>query len=299
MAKIQRSNYLPYIQHHLDTQGDEGSVVLDIQCGICNEYRLDISGGTRDLTSSSHPPTKHLEAHRYLPRYVQNGLERTVALACGHVFGDRCVRDLQSKGSGDLVCPSCGFRAAYKCGHAIRPALIPIDGHELVRDGFPLTISEGGEDPNNCLECRWKLIRSNIRYALADECIFCRQMDGAHMPVDKTAHRTHRSQHIDIGLRQTLEDVVVLIWPEFVTRETTASAAKAIEDGDRHQAHVSLLNAMVRSELDETIWYRTRADKTMHLTKEQLKRHVQGVAAIEDSVFDLLMSSTRDPRRMW
>ncbi|KAI6087348.1 hypothetical protein F4821DRAFT_236264 [Hypoxylon rubiginosum] len=300
MAKIQRSNYLPYIQHHLDTQGNADGVILDIKCGICNERKLDISGSARDLTSSSLPPTKHLEAHRHLPRYLEHGLERTVALACGHVFGDRCIREIQSKATGDLTCPSCGYQVAYKCGHAIRPALIPVDGHELVRDKFPLTTSEGAEDPNNCLACRWKLIRSNIRYALADECIFCRQMEAAHMAVDKATHRAHRNQHINTGLRSMLEDIVFLVWAEFKTRETTSSAARALDDSDRHQAHVSLLDAMIRSEmLEETLWYRTRADKTMQLTKEQLKSHVQGVASIEDSVFELLMSSTREQRRMW
>ncbi|KAI4868751.1 hypothetical protein F4820DRAFT_408641 [Hypoxylon rubiginosum] len=300
MAKIQRSNYLPYIQHHLDTQDDEDCVILDIECGICKEQKLDISWTARDLISSGIPPTKHLEAHRHLPFYIKHGLERTVALACGHVFGDRCIRNLLSKRPGDLTCPSCGFKVAYQsCGHAIRPALIPVDGYEPVRDGFPLTIAEGGEDPKNCLDCRWKLIRSNLRYALADECIFCRQMNEVHMPVDTAGHRTHRGKHIEIGIRQTLDDIVVLIWPEFVTRETTSSAAKAIEESDRRQIHVSLLNAMILSELEETIWYRSRAGKANHLTKEQLQKHARGVASIEQSVLDWIMNSTQEPRRMW
>ncbi|KAI1781344.1 hypothetical protein F4818DRAFT_398757 [Hypoxylon cercidicola] len=301
MAIIQTSNYLPYIQHHLDTQGDADSVLLDIECGICRERKLDISGSAREFTSSSIPLTKHLEAHQHLPTYVKHDLERTAVLACGHVFGDRCLRDLQSQQqrTGDLICPSCRFRVAYpSCGHAIRPALIPVDGYEPVRDGFPLTISEGCE-PKNCLECRWKLARSVLRYALADECIFCRQINEARMPVEMAGHQIHRDQHMDIGLRKTLEDVVVLILPEFVTRETTSSAAKEMADSDRRQIHVSLLNTMVLSELEDTIWYRTKAGRGNHLTKEQLKNHARGVASIEESLFGWLMNSTREPRRMW
>ncbi|XXG96844.1 hypothetical protein Hte_003135 [Hypoxylon texense] len=300
MAKIQRSNYLPYIQHHLDTQNDEDCVVLDVECGICKEQKLDISWLAREVASSAVPPTKHLEAHRYLPTYIKHGLERTVALPCGHVFGDRCIRDLLSKRPGNLTCPSCGYSVTYQCcGHAIRPALIPIDGHELVRDGFPLTIAEGGEDPKNCLDCRWKLIKSNLQYALAHECIFCRQMSEAHMPIDIAGHRTHRGKHIESGIRQTLEDTVALIWPELVTRETTSSAAKALDESDRRQAHVSLLNAMVLSELEDTIWHRIRVGKANQLTKEQLKKHARGVESIEESLLGWIMTSTQELRRMW
>ncbi|KAI1396759.1 hypothetical protein F4819DRAFT_474266 [Hypoxylon fuscum] len=299
MAKTQRSNYLPYIQQHLDTQNDIDGVPLDVVCGICQENKLDISKSARDFTSFTNPPAEHIGTHRHLPNYIKHGLERTVALACGHVFGDRCVRDLLGQQS-DLTCPSCGFRAAYTgCDHAIRPALVPVDGYDSVRDSFPLTIAEGGADPTNCLECRWKFIRSNIRYALSDECILCRHKNDARILFNPTEHRTHRDQHVHMGLRRTLDDVVLLVWPEFVTRETESSAAKALADSDRRQIQVSLLNAMVLSELEDTIWYRTKGGKPNSLTKEQLKKHTRGLASIEQSLLSWLMDSTREPRRMW
>ncbi|KAI1413063.1 hypothetical protein F5Y13DRAFT_162434 [Hypoxylon sp. FL1857] len=299
MAKVQRSNYIPYIQQHLDTQSDPDGVVLETVCGICQENKLDISRSAREFTSSTDIPPEEFETHRHLFNYAKHGIERTVALACGHVFGDRCIRDLLAQGS-DLTCPSCGFRMTYQgCGHAIRPALVPVDGDEPVRDKFPLTIAEGGNDPHNCTDCRWKLIRSNIRYALADECIICRQRSQARLPLDATGHRTHREQHINIGVRHALEDAVTLIWPEFLTRETDTSAMKAASDNERRQIHVSLLNAMVLSELEDTIWYRTRAGKGTILNKEQLRKHARGVASVEQSLLSWLVNSTPELRRTW
>ncbi|KAI1099923.1 hypothetical protein F4804DRAFT_320381 [Jackrogersella minutella] len=299
MAKVQRSNYLPYIQQHLDIQHEPDGAVLETVCGICQESKLDISRSAREFTTSIDPPEEHFEAHPHIFNYTRHGIERTVALACGHVFGDRCISDLLAHGT-DFICPSCGFRMAYQgCGHTIRPALIPTAGDEPVRDEFPLTIAEGGTDPQNCMECRWKLIRSNIRYTLSDDCVICRQRSLARVPLDATAHRAHREEHISIGVRHALDDLVSLIWPEFITRDTDSSNLKAVVDDERRQVHVSLLNAMVLSELEETLWYRTKAGKGSSLTKEQLRKHARGVASIEQSLLGWLMNSTRGHRRMW
>ncbi|KAI1803518.1 hypothetical protein F4811DRAFT_524422 [Daldinia bambusicola] len=189
---------------------------------------------------------------------------------------------------------------AYQgCSHAIPPALIPIDGNNSVRDTFPLTIPEGAKDPQGCMECRWRHIRSHMRYALADECIICRQRTLANVPLDAPGHRAHREQHVSSGLRQALDETVALIWPEFVTRETNTSLAKALAESERHQIHVSLLNAMVLSELDETIWYRTKAGRSTHLSKDQLRRHAGGMESIEQTLLEWLMNSSREQRRMW
>ncbi|KAI1213585.1 uncharacterized protein F4807DRAFT_270886 [Annulohypoxylon truncatum] len=299
MAQVQRSNYLPYIQQHLDTQDDLDGIILETVCGICQENKLDISMSAREFTTSTAPPTEHFGAHPHFLNYARHGIERTVALACGHVFGDRCISDLIAHGT-DLTCPSCGFRMSYRgCGHAIRPALLPVDGDEPIRDRFPVTIAEGGIDPHNCTECRWKLVKSNLRYILADECVICRQRTLAHVPLDATTHRTHREQHINIGLRHALDDLVALIWPEFVTRETETSAMKAATDNERRQIHGSLLYAMVLSEIEDTLWYRTKAGKGTTLTKEQSRKHARGVASVEQSLLSWLMNSSRELRRMW
>ncbi|KAI8966262.1 hypothetical protein F5Y11DRAFT_188513 [Daldinia sp. FL1419] len=299
MATVQRSNYLPYLQQLLDTQGDTNGVAIESVCGICQENKLDISQSAREFTSCTETTEDHLALHRHFLSYIRHGIERTVALACGHVFGDRCIRSLLAQGS-DLVCPSCGFRMAYQgCGHAIAPALIPIEGNNQIRDLFPLTVPEGAGDPRNCMECRWRHIRSHLRYALTDECVLCRQRTLAHVPLDQAAHRTHREQHMNIGLRQALDDILALIWPEFITRETNKSLERASAESERHQIHVSLLNAMVLSELDDTIWYRSKAGRPTALTKEQSRRHARGVASIEQTLLGWLMDSTREQRRMW
>ncbi|KAI2612178.1 uncharacterized protein GGS25DRAFT_109341 [Hypoxylon fragiforme] len=302
--KVQRSNYLPYLQHYLDDQSDPEEVILDVVCAICQESKLDISKSAREFASSEAPPIKHLERFGHLPHYGRHGLERTVALACGHVFGERCIGGLLAQAQ-DLICPSCGYKMAYRgCGHAIPPALIPVDGHEPVRDKFPLTMAEeGGSEPQNCAECRWKLIRSNIRYSLADECVACRHRPDLRNAADGTGHRAHRDLHMKFGLRQALDDTLRLVWPEVVTRETEWSAEMTAADTDRRQVHASLLNAMVLSEIDATIWYRTKAGSKgssgTTLTKEQQKTHAQGVAAIEQSLLGWLVNSSPAFRRMW
>ncbi|KAI0181161.1 hypothetical protein GGR52DRAFT_583583 [Hypoxylon sp. FL1284] len=324
MAKIQRSNYLPDIQHLLDAQNEPDSVALEVECRICGDNKLDISRSAREHTLSSLPPTKHLEAHRHLPRYMKHGLERTVALPCGHVFGDRCIADLRLRGKnkkpgkgGDLACPSCGQRAVYAaCGHAIRPARVPVDGHAPVRDAFPLTAAEaGGGEPRCCAECTWQVVRATVKFALADDCAMCRQTE-AQLAVDRVpadAHAAHRARHLGAGLTRTLDDVAALVWPELATRETQAAAARRAADGDRRRAQVSLLRAMILSALEDTIWYRTRAlgkgggrgrgtgtaAGAGSLTKEQLRRHAQAVADIEQSLLDWLMESARETGRMW
>ncbi|KAI0901629.1 hypothetical protein F4806DRAFT_7153 [Annulohypoxylon nitens] len=301
MAQIQRSNYLPYIQQHLDTQDDLDGPALEVKCEICKENKLDISRSARETVSSIMPPIEHCEAHPRIFQYARHGIERTVTLACGHVFGDRCISKLMTRWEIDvLTCPSCGFGMTYRgCGHNIRPALLPVDGDEPIRDKFPMTIGEGGNDPHNCTDCRWKLIKSNLRYILADECVICRQRALARVPLDATTHRTHREQHINLGLRHALDDLVALIWPEFVTRETETSAMKAATDSEQRQIHNSLLYAMVLSELEDTLWYRTKAGKGTTLTKEQARKHARGVASVEQSLLSWLMDSTRELRRMW
>ncbi|OTB01399.1 hypothetical protein M426DRAFT_323536 [Hypoxylon sp. CI-4A] len=300
MANVQRSNYLPYIQQHLDNQSDDNGMVLETVCGICQEHRLDISKSAREFTTlEDESSTEQPKSHQLLLNYIQHGLEKTVVLACGHVFGDRCIRDLAAAGNS-LTCPSCGYRMTYQgCGHAIPPSLIAVEGHTTVRDQFPLTIPEDGKDPHNCLECRWKLIRTNLRYTLADDCVICRQRNNVRIAIDATGHRSHRDQHIHVGIRQALQDIAMLIWPEFTTRETETSGMKNVSDEERRQIHVSLLNAMVLSELEETIWARTKAGKGCTLSKEQTKRHEAGIASVEQSILSWLMDSHRGARRMW
>ncbi|KAI0382711.1 hypothetical protein F5Y04DRAFT_252182 [Hypomontagnella monticulosa] len=299
MAKVQRSNYLPYLQQHLDAQGEEDGMAIETVCGICQERTLDISKSARKYTSSDDTAEEHPRRNRHLPKYIRHGLERTVVLACGHVFGDRCIGNLLAQGT-DVTCPSCGFRMAYRgCGHAISPALIPVAGVKPIRDEFPLTIGEGGDEPRNCLECRWKLIRSNMRYTLSDECVICRQKDMARLPQDLAGHRVHRNQHVNLGIKNAFYDIVMLVWPEFLTRETESSASKSATEQDRREVHASLLNALVLSELDETMWYRTKAGKGWNLTKEQLRKHAQGTATIEQTLLGWLLDSTRESRRTW
>ncbi|KAI2613259.1 hypothetical protein GGR54DRAFT_330532 [Hypoxylon sp. NC1633] len=300
MAKVQRSNYLPYLQQFLDTQDDEDGVVLEVECAICQERKLDISKSAREHTSSCKPLAEQLQRHRHLFNYLKYGIERTVALPCGHVFGDRCLSGVMTEPS-DFSCPSCGFKMTYQgCGHIIPPTIIPVDGYEPIRDTFPLTMPEGGSDPSNCMDCRWKMIRSNIRYALADECVLCRHRTLARVPLDLAVHRAHRSHHINSGLKTALNDIAGIIWPEFVTRETESSGLKAATDAEHRQIQVSLLYAIVLSELDDTIWYRSKVSKTTSsLTKEQAKKYARAFASVEQTLLTWFMDASREMRRMW
>ncbi|KAI1384792.1 uncharacterized protein F4822DRAFT_373475 [Hypoxylon trugodes] len=299
MANVQRSNYLPYIQQHLDRQGEPDGVCLEIACGICQERKLDISQSARGYTSLDSPMTQQFGPYQHLHNYIKHGIERTVALPCGHVFGDRCIRDLQTRDI-DLSCPSCGYRMTYQgCNHPIAPAGIPLDGNKPIRDTFPLTIPEGGDDPKQCLECRWKMIKASTRYTVADECVLCRQRVLANVPLDASGHRVHREQHLNFGLRRNFSDIVTQVWPEFITRETEESAIKTQAESERRQAHVSLLNTIVLSEMDDTVWYRSKAIKGSLLTKEQSRKHTRGLANLEQTLLSWLMCASREPRRMW
>ncbi|KAI0013559.1 hypothetical protein F4779DRAFT_640012 [Xylariaceae sp. FL0662B] len=288
MATVKRSNYLPHIQQYLDVQGDPDSIILEVECGVC-ESRLDISRSARTLSSSDKSRTELLLG------YTKYEVEKTVALPCGHVFGESCISD-RSTAREDLSCPSCDFKMLYKnCSHAIAPALIPIKGHDPVRDRFPLTIPEGGKSPGNCKQCRWNMIQPQLRRPLSDECAICRQKSAVQLPLDPAEHLRHRDGHIGSGLKMTLAEFVELIWPKFETRETEPTSAETesseeeseLSEGkpasheDQCRVNLSLLYATVLSELEETVWYRS---KTQAFSPEQSRKHAQGIASIERAV---------------
>lgn len=300
MATIQMSNYLPDIQGLLDSQGDENAVGLEVLCACCQESKLDISRSARYASSSTDDEpatTEDLdEAHTYFPRYHKRGIERTVALACGHVLGDRCIARMLMEDSQCVVCPSCHYKMQYvPCEHPIAPALVPINGVEPVRDRFPLTIPEGGQ-PTACKECRWKTVAAKLQFALSADCAPCRQRAEAQVPHSEAEHRAHRAAHLAHGTRDALAEVMRLVWPDFVTRATDAAARRAVEDADRRQATLSVLVAMVLSELEDTIWCRTPA-KT--LSAESSGRHSANVTSIEVQVLGWLMEVRDDSRRAW
>jgi hypothetical protein len=91
-------------------------------------------------------------------------------------------------------------------------------------------------------------------------------------------------------------EIMMLVQPDFITRETETSAQKKIEDGDRRDVSAALLNAMVLTELEDTIWHRTATKK---LTKDQTRRHTLGVQSIESCILVWLMDFEKHCRRMW
>ncbi|RYP75550.1 hypothetical protein DL769_003796 [Monosporascus sp. CRB-8-3] len=296
MSRVQTSNYLPDIQHLLDVQGNDDAVALEVVCACCRQSKLDISRSAR-YPSSDQSLSKDLGTHGYLPRYRKPGVERTVALPCGHVLGDRCVTHMFIKTPPPVACPTCEFKMLYvPCGHFIAPALIPVKGNRPVRDEFPLTIPEGGKIPSACKECRWRTVQSKLRFVLAADCGLCRQRAELEMPYSETEHEAHRAQHRAFGLRDALAEIMELVWPDFVTRETGSSADKATAEADRRQATLSLLVAMVLSEVEDTVWYHTPARKS---SGDVTRRHAAAVNSIEQSLLSWLMEVRSDSRRTW
>ncbi|KAK7756140.1 hypothetical protein SLS62_001732 [Diatrype stigma] len=299
MATIQTSNYLPDIEGLLDSQGDEKAVGLEVLCACCQESTLDISRSARYASSSTGDDEELAgtedpdAAHTCFPRYQKRGIERTVALACGHVLGDRCTARMLMEDAQCVVCPSCHYKMQYAaCEHAIAPARVPVRGVEPVRDRFPLTIPEGGA-PTACKECRWRAVAAKLQLALSADCALCFRRQQAE---DEAEHRAHRAAHLERGVRDALAEVMRLVWPDFVTRATDAAARRAVEDADRRQATLSVLVAMALSELEGTIWCRTPARP---LSAESSRRHHANVASIEVQVLGWLMEVRDDSRRAW
>ncbi|RYP52122.1 hypothetical protein DL768_002672 [Monosporascus sp. mg162] len=201
MATVQTSNYLPDIQHLLDVQGNDDAVALEVVW------------------------TKDLKTHGHLPRYQRLGAERTVALPCGHVLGDRCVTRMFIKTPPPVTCPTCEYKMLYMpCGHFIAPALIPVNGNDPVRDRFPLTIPEGGKVPSACKECRWTMVQSKLRFVLA---------------ADKaTADADRRQATLSLLVAMALSEVEDTVW--YSTPATKPS-------GEVTRRHAAAVNSIQQS----------------------------------------------------
>ena len=145
----------------------------------------------------------------------------------------------------------------------------------------------------------------SIRPVLADECKLCREISETHASTntadvadDAAKHRSHRDEHLAVGLKEVLGHVISLVWPAIVTRETPSSTAKDLSESDRRQVHISLLYAMIMSELEGTVWYRSNLVKTS-LTKKQLRTHADGVESIEQNLRGWIMNSAKESRWTW
>ena len=291
MATVQTSNFLPEMQHLLDVQGEgSGAAALEVLCACCNENLLDISRSARAAAAPGTSPSR------------RPATERTVAFPCGHVIGGRCFAQMLTDSKAQhATCPSCDYRMTYEgCGHPIAPALIPVraaaaaaeDGGS-VRDRFPLTMVEGGPEPGNCKECRWKTVRRRASIALGVDCAVCRQRELAGLPHSEGEHEQHHAEHLTTGLRRELEGIMALVWPDFETRETATSAETAAAYSDHRQATVSVLVAMALSELEETIWVRTPVHD---LSDKLVGKHHAAVSLMQQSLLGWLMEESR---RIW
>jgi len=297
MAFIGSCNFVPDLEAYLDANVNDLNTPLVIICKICRNRILTISALAQSLIASKEGLKECTGRLELMAMLYSHGFEQTVVLPCGHVFGDRCVRERFYNRSG-LTCPSCGFKMAYKrCGHAIAAAVIPVRYGSSVRDTFPLTIPEGGEEPRHCKECRWEASQAKLRYALDTECVICAAKASAGIPVDPNEHSAHRAQHVNYGVREAIAQVMELVQPEFITRESKTTQQRARDEKDTRDVNTALLHATAMTELEGTIWYRAGMNQ---LTKEQTKRHAVDVQAMEDWVLGLLMDSgNSNCRRMW
>ncbi|KAJ8128413.1 hypothetical protein O1611_g5222 [Lasiodiplodia mahajangana] len=300
---MQTTNSICEIGRYLDAEANDTDPdpALEFICQICKRRRLTISALAKNFALVGKQSTGSAKLLDSLVDLYVHGFERTVVLPCGHVFGDRCIREKLAQ--KDLVCPSCGFRMTYvRCGHAITPAIIPLGSADSrsIRDTFPLTIPEGGPRPTQCKECRWKAIKARLRYALALGCVMCVQKARPGVPFgleDAREHTAHYTRHMSCGLKEVLSEIMMLVQPNFITRSTEESARKAMEEADRRRADTALLNVIVLTELEDTIWQGTAMKQ---LSEEQMRRHAAGVRAVEWNVLGMLMDTDRKPcRRMW
>lgn len=299
-------NHIHELDSYLvDIDKNDEDTTLEITCQACYKKKIMISvikglaftlkrNDSMDKRSTgsvgSPNPFANFSVHE----------EKALIFPCGHLFGDRCTQDKLLKADDKiLACPACGFRMAYEnCGHAIAPASIPAEVDGCMRDTFPLTIPEGGPKPSHCKECRWKSIQVKLRYALSSECWMCSQRAKAGVPLgDSAEHDAHRARHIEYGMKEVLGEIMMLVQPDFITRETSESARKAEEEKNRRDAHGAMLTAMVLTELEETVWHDTPV--TTRLSEEWRRRHATGMHNIEDYILSLLMDYGKDCRRMW
>ncbi|KAI0440877.1 hypothetical protein F4803DRAFT_552683 [Xylaria telfairii] len=109
-------------------------------------------------------------------------------------------------------------------------------------------------------------------------------------------HDRHRRQHVNYGIKGMLSEIMMLAQPDFITRRTEGSGQKTMEERDQRDVNTALLNAMVLTELEDTVWHCTA---TKSLAKEQAKGHIAGVRAIEYHLLGLLMRSGKNCRRTW
>lgn len=278
---------------YLDAKVDDRDAFMEFICQLCGEKKLTVSMLPGALTLGGEHSTGPVVPRDQLVNMYVHGFEQTIVFPCGHIFGDKCIRE-KFMDRGDLACPICGFKMTYpRCNHAIAPAMIslPLRGPGSVRDTFPLTIPEGGPPPGHCKECRLKEIRARLAYALGAECAPCAQKAG-----DAHGHDVHRAEHVERGIRAAMGEIMALAQPDFVTRETETSAEKTREERDRRDANTALLHVMVLTELEGTVWRRTA---TTQLTEAQARRHAAGFRAIEQHLLDLLLDPGMNCRRMW
>ncbi|KAI0115856.1 hypothetical protein GGR51DRAFT_555732 [Nemania sp. FL0031] len=280
---MQTTNFICELDQYLYTKVDDTDPALEFICQIWKQS----AGSAKPLDT-----LVDLYAH---------GFEQTVVLPCGHVFGDRCIRE-KFLGQKDVVCPSCGFQMTYvRCGHAIAPAIIPIigsAGSRSIRDTFPLTIPEGGPPPAQCKECRWKAIKARLRYALALECVMCVQKSRPGVPFgleNAREHDSHYARHLNHGVKKVLSDIMMLVQPEFITRSTEESARKTMEEEDRRRADTALLNVVVLTELENCFW---QCAAISNISEEQVRKHSAGVRAVEWNILGMLMGDDRKHCRL-
>ncbi|KAI0390161.1 hypothetical protein F5Y17DRAFT_81525 [Xylariaceae sp. FL0594] len=297
MTFIDTCNFVPELEGRLDTRVNESGAPLEIVCWICRTRRLSISALAQSLIEGEESTDGRGGRGALRALLYAHGFEQTLVLPCGHIFGDRCLREGYDS-QGGPSCPSCGYKMAYKdCGHAIAPAVIPVRCSRSLRETFPLTIPEGGEEPRQCKECRWEAARAKLSFALDSKCVVCAAKASAGLPFDPEEHRRHRAHHVDHGVREAIAEVMQLIQPDFITRESGMAQEKTRKEKDVRDVNTALLVATAMTELEGTIWYEVGPHR---LTKAQAIRRAADVQAIDICVLGWLMNSGNgECRRMW
>ncbi|KAI0014999.1 hypothetical protein F4780DRAFT_787794 [Xylariomycetidae sp. FL0641] len=302
----QTSNYMPDLQPLLDLQADPApGARLEVPCQLCGRNKLDISSSARaqHLTKevlakclSSRPGSPASPLARLAP---SPGIERTLLLPCGHVFGDRCLRarlvasSSSSSGGGDFACPTCGFRMAYaECGHALAPVLVPVAGHAAIGARVPRTPAAA---PARCKQCRWTAVTAKTRHALGAGCALCRAQAAAGIRHDPIAHDVHRVRHVRGECAGIVDAAVALVLPAGDEDEEEEEEEEKDRE-ERRQVNASLLRVLVATSLEDGVWMDTPGRP---MEPKAARDHAAALDAVEECLLGWLMEAPGDGRRVW
>ncbi|KAI5926868.1 hypothetical protein F4810DRAFT_653868 [Camillea tinctor] len=144
------SDIAPYFETGIDEHGHP--VRIDLRCQICQCSRLEMPCCVAPRG----------------PGVLDHPVEPLSVLPCGHMFGSSCLEKWVSSQEEEEVipcCPMCRFELIYRddyCGHVL--PVQPYDIRLPRNQQTPLTLPEGGCEPEACRSCTRDQMYEHARY---------------------------------------------------------------------------------------------------------------------------------------